>query len=215
MPGLPTPHWRPTLILLLSPLQVLASEERDVVGWLALGTLSSLAPAFADRLLPERVYRRCARFGCLACLRVPRPLLHMCAACTMRSRRSQPLQCQSARSHVLMSTQCVRASRLLCRWRIPIQIADNVLQVRVCSFHSSNTPLGAAPACFRCSTHLRLHPPCLPAHPPTPPTSLTCTPCLAQVLLGCYAHHRIYPSPANGQPSAFQARAAGEEWGVP
>ncbi|KAI7835714.1 hypothetical protein COHA_010386 [Chlorella ohadii] len=76
-------------------LRVLASEERDVAGWLALGTLSSLAPAFADRLLPERVYRR---------------------------------------------------------WRIPIQIADNVLQV----------------------------------------------------LLGCYAHHRIYPSPANGQPSAFQ-----------
>lgn len=66
-----------------------------MVGWLALGTLSSLAPAFIDRLLPERIYRR---------------------------------------------------------WRIPIQIADNVLQV----------------------------------------------------MLGCYAHHTIYPSPANGQPSAFQ-----------
>ncbi|PRW33862.1 hypothetical protein C2E21_7338 [Chlorella sorokiniana] len=76
-------------------LRVLASEEHDVVGWLALGTLSSLAPAFINRLLPDRVYRR---------------------------------------------------------WRIPIQVADNVLQV----------------------------------------------------LLGCYVHHTIYPSPNNAQPSAFQ-----------
>lgn len=51
-------HLMPVRCVIFSQQQVLAGEEHDVVGWLALGTLSSLAPAFIDRLLPERIYRR-------------------------------------------------------------------------------------------------------------------------------------------------------------
>lgn len=140
-------------------VRVAATEHWRVVATLAAGALTTLLPAFADHL-PQQRYLRCHA--------VPR-------RAASRRRAAWHGRCRWPLPEFRTSWPTLLPP-FLCRWRLPIQISDNVLQVALGVYtHHVIYPSkeGVDPTAFqvRCAACvLRCACPC---------RSRVCTPCPA------------------------------------